>query len=38
MEKEYKYIEITEKIIGAVYTVHNEFGYGFLTIRGIFYE
>ena len=30
MEEEYRYKEITEKIIGAAYTVHNELGYGFL--------
>ncbi len=30
MKKEYKYKEITEKIIGAAYTVHNELRYGFL--------
>ncbi len=30
MEEEYRYKEITEKIIGTAYTVHNELGYGFL--------
>ena len=30
MGEEYRYKEITEKIIGAAYTVHNELGYGFL--------
>jgi hypothetical protein len=28
--KEYKLREITEKIIGATYKVHNSFGSGFL--------
>ena len=27
---EYKYSEITEKIIAAAYTVHNQLGYGFV--------
>ena len=30
MENNYKYKEITEKIIKAAYTIHNELGYGFL--------
>jgi hypothetical protein len=30
MEEEYRYKEITEKIIGAAFIVHNELGYGFL--------
>ena len=30
MKKDYKYKEITEKIIGFAYIVHNELGYGFL--------